>query len=221
MCGAGIGWNDLLTDQLLERWKLIQVSLAGADSICIPRCFLSHTTQSVRLVAFADASTKAYAAVVYLRMEFDSNVRVRFMAAITRVTPLKSITIPRLELLSALLLSKLIVNVHTALMSEIPLDHDHTDSKVALHWVRGNDCEWKQFGENRVISVRSLVPSEHWRHCLGISNPADIPSRGMLPSELSECQLWLNVPDWLYTPTYLTNSNSEEIIPEECQQELK
>lgn len=122
------------------------------------------------------------------------------------------------------MLSKLIVNVHTALMSEIPLDHDpvcYTNSEVALHWIRGNDCEWKQFVENRVISVRSLVPSEHWRHCLGISNPADIPSRGMLPSELSECQLWLNGPDWLYTPTYLTNSNSEEIIPEECQQELK
>lgn len=36
LCGAGIVWNDTLTDELLERWKLIQASLAGADSICIP-----------------------------------------------------------------------------------------------------------------------------------------------------------------------------------------
>lgn len=63
----------------------------------------------MRLVGFADVSTKAYAAVVYFPMEFDSNVHVRFVAAKTRVTPLKSITIPRLELLLALLLSKLLL----------------------------------------------------------------------------------------------------------------
>ena len=95
-------------------------------------------------------------------------------------------------------------------MSELPLDHNivcYTDSKVALYWIRGNNGEWKQFVENCVISVHLLVPSEHWRHCSGISNLADITSRGMLLSELSKCQLWLNGPDWLYTPTYLTNSN--------------
>ena len=50
---------------------------------------------SPRLVGFCDASAKAYAAVVYLRVGDESCVNVK----LTRVTPIIGVTIPRLELL--------------------------------------------------------------------------------------------------------------------------
>ena len=57
---------------------------------------------------FCDASVQAYAAVVYLVIESDVSTDVKFMVAKTRVAPLQAQTIPRLELLSAFLLSKLV-----------------------------------------------------------------------------------------------------------------
>jgi hypothetical protein len=73
-----------------------------------------------------------------------------------RVEPLKKVTIPRLELLSALLLARLISTVHHAFEPDIRLDGItcHTVSQVALFWITGRDKEWKQFVENRVIEIR-------------------------------------------------------------------
>ena len=62
-----------------------------------------------------------------------------------------------------------------------------TDSKVALAWIKGEEREWKPFVQNEVIEVRTLVPVNRWKHCYRRNNPADIPSMGMSPSELSVC----------------------------------
>ena len=68
------------------------------------------------LVGFCDASAKAYAAVVYLRTEQETHADTHILASKTHVTLLgDTTTIPRLELLSALLLAKLVMAVETAL----------------------------------------------------------------------------------------------------------
>ena len=155
LCEARVGWDALLTGDLLREWDQLLSSLQGPESLVIPRCYFSDIPdcpKSVRLVGFCDASAKAYAAVVYLRIEGEIQVRVRFTAAKTRVAPQGGMTIPRLELLSASLLSKLIVNVQVALQPEVTLGDPvcHTDSKVALYWIRGSNQEWRQFVDNRV-----------------------------------------------------------------------
>ena len=193
----------------------------------IPQCYLydiPNSPKSARLVGFCDTSAKAYAAVVYLKLEGEVQVSMKFVTAKTRVSPLKGMTIPRLELLSALLLSQLMVSVQVALQSELPLGDPtcYTDSKVALYWIRGCDQEWKQFVENCVNSICASIPSQHWQHCPGSDNPVDIPLRGMTASELSNCQLWLNGPDWLCAcpdPPY--EIDTDVVIPEECHQEKK
>ena len=89
---------------------------------------------SATLCGFCDTSTKAYAAVVYLLLKTETHSVVRFVAAKTRVAPLQGQTVPRLELLSALLLSKL-VSVHNSLQHQIaPLGiRCFTDSQVTLY----------------------------------------------------------------------------------------
>ena len=81
-------------------------------------------------------------------------------------------TISRLELLSALLLARVIVTARDALTTELPLRDPicYSDSKVALYWIKGWTQEWKQFVENRVTSIREAVPGQHWRHCSGTDN---------------------------------------------------
>ena len=136
---------------------------------------------------------------------------VRFIAANIRVAPLGGMTIPRLELLSALLLSKLIVNVQAALQPETTLGDPicYTESRVALYWIQGCNQEWRQFVENQVTSICASVPRRCWGHCPGKKNPADIPSRGMTVSELSRSRLWLSGPDWLCTSRNLPDKEMD------------
>ena len=80
----------------------------------------------------------------------------------------------------------------------IPISHVTcwSDSEVALYWIRGEDREWKQFVQNRVCEIRSLVSPSAWRHCFSKDNPADIASRGTSPAILAK-GTWVSGPDWL------------------------
>ena len=69
-----------------------------------------------QLHGFCDASTWAFAAVVYLRCFYsDGTVELNLMTSKTRVTPIKGQTIPRLELCSAVILARLMSSTHGAL----------------------------------------------------------------------------------------------------------
>ena len=120
------------------------------------------------------------------------------MTSKTRVAPLVEQTIPRLEKLSALILARLISHVQSVLEEFIPISHIRCwcDSEVALYWIRGEDREWKQFVQNRVCEIGSLVPPDAWGHCSSKDNPADIASRGTSPAILAESTC-VSGPDWL------------------------
>ena len=224
LCVSKIDWDELLAGELLIKWNAL-VSRFHAMSISIPRCYFQFTDRSASvcsLQGFCDASMGAYAAVVYLKIEAESGNSVKFVASKTRVSPVGKQTIPRLELLSALLLAKLVGAVTTALESEITLSSItcFTDSKAALYWIRESDKEWKAFVQNRVNEIRRLVPGDSWRHCPGKENPADIPSRGVTPLELSRSTLWLHGPDWLKDPVLGTDEETL-LMPTESTEELK
>jgi hypothetical protein len=225
LCVSGVNWDDTLTEEQLERWNQLKKSLGGPRTLIIPRLYFETPLSSLenpQLIGFCDASRRAYAAVVYVRAIVDGTIQVKFVAAKTRIAPLKEITIPRLELLAAVLLSKLIVNVRAALESELSLDNliCYSDSTVTLYWIYGHNREWKQFVENRTKTIRRLVPPHSWRHCPGECNPADIPSRGLTFTELLSSDLWLRGPDLLYTMEVHDDAVVGE-MPEECAREVK
>ena len=202
------------------------IMLQDASALSIPRCVYNEPTQAT-LVGFCDASCKAYAAVVYLRTETEDSVDVHILTAKTRVAPVGGATIPRLELLSALLLAKLVTSVQNALEGELQLSNSicYSDSTAALYWICGVEQQWKQFVENRVTAIRHLVQPQFWRHCAGTDNPADIPSRGMSASTLVDTPLWVHGPPWLRSKDWQideSETNTNDIsVPENCIHELR
>ena len=170
--------------------------------------------------------TKAHqleAGPIYIVESSEDQRTPSFVVSKTRVSPLKVQTIPRLELLSALLLARLITNVIESLTPryELLAPMCFTDSQVTLFWIRGIDKDWKPFVQNRVGEIRQLVPAECWSHCPGKDNPADIPSRGLSPIELSLSKLWRNGPEWLKTELECRSLEPDTNIPEQCMVELK
>ena len=177
------------------------------------------------LQGFCDASKDAYAALVYLKMTVEGTTNVTFVASKTRVAPLKSLTIPRLELLSGLVLARLITVIQHALEPEMSLIMSeptcYTDSQVSLCWIQGEAKEWKQFVQNRVKEIRDLVPARLWKHCKGTDNPADLPSRGVTPAELQgKIDFWLHRPSWLSMLEDNVPQSKIDTYPEKCLREL-
>ena len=224
---SGLDWDTHLSADQMKVWESLVSALQHAAPLHVPRCYLpvDDGNATLSLHGFCDASKDAFAAVVYLRSQA-VDVQLAFVMAKTRVAPTDKQTIPRLELLAALILARLMKSVSTALDGFIRISSlcCWSDSRVALGWISGEQREWKQFVQNRVTEIRHLVPAELWHFCPGVLNPADIPSRGSSPDELCN-SVWLTGPAWLKTSEQppvqkATEGESAEVLAE-CTRELK
>lgn len=198
-----VNWDEPLSPEICQRWTAFRQQLQELPHVAIPRWLgISNSRQGVQIHGFSDASNVAMAAVVYVRVtKEDGTVFVRLISSKTRVAPLKRLTIPRLELTAAMLLTRLITHVKNALeIQEAPL-FLWTDSLVTLSWISTHPSRWKDFVRNRVISIQETAPNAMWCYVPGKQNPADCASRGMSVQQLINHNLWWKGPSWLSEPT--------------------
>jgi hypothetical protein len=195
----GLSWNDPIPDEILNTWKEFKDQMPLLKEIKIPRFLGTDFSfeSNFHIFGFADASQKAYAAVLYLVKQNPTGSTVNFLAAKTKVAPLSSVTLPRLELSAALLLAQLTLTVIETLPLEIKEIHLWSDSQIVLSWISAPPSKGNPFVTNRVHKIKSLVPKALWQHISGKINPADCASRGMLPSKLLHHDLWWCGPVWL------------------------
>ena len=84
--------------------------------------------QIYSIFVFADASTRAYGAVVYLNR--DNHICLAMPK--TRVAPIKATFLPRLELMAAVTATRLAKFVYSA-VPHIQQVHFWTDNQIVLH----------------------------------------------------------------------------------------
>ena len=106
---AKIDWDQKISKHLLDYWSELIMSIKDSEPVLIPRSYFKplsiESNVQWRLHGFSDASTRAYAAVVYLERCTGEDREVSFVSSKTRIAPTSAQTIPRLELLGALLLA--------------------------------------------------------------------------------------------------------------------
>ena len=154
--------------------------------------------EKVEFHAFGDASERGYGSVVYLRIPNENGgCHVSFVVSKARVAPVKKVSLPRLELLAALITARLLVHVMKALGLSQAKHVCYSDSQVALCWIRSSSSRWKTYVANRVTEIQQLTNPSVWRHCPGVDNPADAASRGTFMKDLMSTSLWLQGPGWL------------------------
>ncbi|GBM33740.1 hypothetical protein AVEN_75812-1 [Araneus ventricosus] len=195
-----LDWGDTLPLKENTEWQSFLNSLKFVNIINVPRWILSEQSISVELHGFADASELAYGAVIYVKsINSYGGSDVKLLISKSRVAPLKFVTIPRLELCAAVLLSKLMRRVLRALKLEVSKTYFWTDSTIVLSWLEKECKELKTFVANRISIIRTLTVAEQWNHVPSKQNPADLISRGMDPVKLQLCELWWS-PSFLLQP---------------------
>lgn len=125
------------------------------------------------------------------------NTTIRLACARSRVAPLKTVTIPRLELCGALLLARLYREVKDALGITPDKLVLWCDSTIVLHWIKTPPYLLKTYVANRVAEVREVTNPETWRHVGSEDNPANALSRGQLPRAFLQNKTWFEGPRWL------------------------
>ncbi|GFY55892.1 integrase catalytic domain-containing protein [Trichonephila inaurata madagascariensis] len=190
-------WDENLPENILNQVKQWLEQLPILAGIKIPRCLnlSSNGIKQITLHVFCDASKNAYAACVFLRVEYEENVFVKLIQAKARVAPFKDISIPRLELLDCTFGARLAASVKNDLNLPDVRIYYLTDSMTALAWIQ-RTRDWGVFVFNRVKEIRNLSDVSSWEHVPSKKNLADILSRGCSSQQLIYLRWWER-PTWL------------------------
>ena len=132
----------------------------------------------------------------------DGEIRISFVIGKSRLAPIKLVTIPRLELCGAVLASRLHELVSKELQFKIDRMYFWTDSMTVLRYLRNTKSRFKTFVANRIAVIQDLTNVDDWRHIPGELNPADLASRGFMPSEPEKLRVWHEGPAFLKTSQY-------------------
>lgn len=133
---------------------------------------------------------------MYLYVTYESGEsKANLLQAKSRVAPLKTQSIPRLELCGSVELTKLIKKIQAAWLGKIDEVQCFTDSRIVLDWFAKHASSWHTFVANRVSLVQTELPRVKWCHVPSKLNPADLNSRGMSSKDLLESQLWWHGPN--------------------------
>ncbi|XP_068235740.1 uncharacterized protein [Palaemon carinicauda] len=216
----GISWDDKLPDELERKFKKWIDSTRYFSSLAIRRCYFTNvpwkSIEHIEIHGFGDASEKGFGACVYLRVCLGNDCQSSLVMSKARVAPIKKLTLPKLELMGALLCARLVRFVERALDFKIkPGIVCWTDSTITLGWIRSDSVTRDVFVNIRVREIQHLTPPSHWHHCSGSNNPADLMTRGLLADKLIGNNLWFSGPCNLSDPTFSIQDGDNSIIVNE------
>ena len=223
-----LSWDEHLSEENKCQWNTIQEDLKQLEISQFPRYIgLEPTNKSDnQLLVFCDTSKSAYATAVYLLQDNIKQRRVDLVFSKTRLVPNKQITIPRLELLAALIGARCLKFVEKELKIEISQKHMWIDSQCVLNWINSQK-PLRTFVENRVKEIKE-DKSIQYHYISTKENPADIACRGKSTVELQQEKLWWHGPDWLIQPNkswpqwkYDTSGTQKDDIAAETASEVK
>ncbi len=134
------GWNSEIPQNLFLTAQTTLTELQHCSGVKWPRQLFTIplNMQHLQLHMFVDASNTAYAAVAYMCLVDYSTkqAQVQFLIGKARITPSGPMTIPKLELLAALIGSRLIKFILLAQPDNSIKTFLSSDSKCVLQWLK-------------------------------------------------------------------------------------
>ncbi|XP_055996295.1 uncharacterized protein LOC130046878 [Ostrea edulis] len=193
-----LDWDDPVPELFKKPWDVWVQSLTELEQVCIPRQYSDHsyTDSNVRLVhVFCDASKDAIGAVAYLQLFRPAGPEptLSFLLGKGKLAPNGGSTIPRMELCAAVLG----VEVADIIKEQLGIPSEcfrfYTDSQIVLGYLTNTTRRFYVYVSNRVKRIHSASSPRQWTHVATEQNPADLATRSVSATQLSN-SMWLTGP---------------------------
>ncbi|XP_076660299.1 uncharacterized protein LOC143363619 [Halictus rubicundus] len=194
-----ISWDDCVSDNTRESWNTFCKDWRALNAMRIPR-WIQYAPDSleIQLHGFSDASRAAFSCAIYARVtSLTGETHTTLLTAKSRVAPIKTVSIPILELNGAVMLTELAAHVTHSIGIPVSRTVCWTDSTIVLAWLRKHPAAWKTAVANRTSKIHTTLPNAAWKHVPTHCNPADLNSRGVNAETLLSSTLWIEGPAWL------------------------
>nr|XP_023017555.1 uncharacterized protein LOC111506656 [Leptinotarsa decemlineata] len=171
------GWDEILPEPIERKWNKFKAQLPNLSCIQIPRYLYTNPLQKIDLCGFCDGSQGLCS--LHSRVLIPNKfVKISLVNAKSKVTPLKQLSIPRIELCAALLLSKCMEFVGKTYGEKISIGNIYTfsDNTVVLHWLNSSANKWKPFVGNRVSVIKDRLSIATWYYVQSKNNISDCAS---------------------------------------------
>ncbi|XP_075157968.1 uncharacterized protein LOC142231235 [Haematobia irritans] len=176
---AKTNWDEPIPNELVQKWTQWVKILPDIQKIKIPRCYLkdlhNYDGVEIQLHTFVDA-----------------------IGAKTRVAPMKITSVPRLELMAALIgarFAKFITENHELKISK---KYFWCDSKTVLSWINSNHRKYQQFVAFRITEILDLSSTKEWNWVPSKLNVADDATKWSRIPQISSCSRWFSGPEFIF-----------------------
>jgi hypothetical protein len=204
--GQVAAWDEAIPDGIKKDFMAILMDMKALKEITFPRSIKPASWDIMKkpiLMVFGDGSIQAYCTLAYVRWDLEDGTAVcRLLCRKTRVAPKMKISVPRMELMGALLAVRLAKKIKDSLRIEFESTYFFTDSSVVLGMLQCNSQSFLEFMGTRVSEIKSKSDVEtEWNWIPTDCNLADMGTRtDVKPSDMmedSDYQLgmpWMRLP---------------------------
>ncbi|XP_031633589.1 uncharacterized protein LOC116347212, partial [Contarinia nasturtii] len=222
-----VDWDNKVPESIEKEWLELYANLPLLTEFKIKRWLKTNRKNETQIHGFCDASGKAYGTGVYIRVvDENDEISCVLLSAKSRVAPLNTVSIPRLELLAAVMLSEQIEAIVEACEFQEKDITLWSDSTVVLSWIKKEPHELKAFVGNRIATIQEKTKLMKWKHIRTNDNPADLVRRGMKMQDFLKSKEWLEGPSWLKQKEALwpeskmiVTSEAKEEVMKECKKQ--
>ena len=197
-----VGWDAEVSAKHVKAWCAWKDEIVLLRGLEFPRCYKPDDLGEVvdtSIHTYGDGCSIGYGAACYIRqVNKNGDIAVSLAMGKSRVSPLKMITIPRLELTASTTAIKIGAMVRDQLRTEVKRMFYYTDNKVTLGYICNDVKRFRVFVANRQQLIRSYSSKEDWSYVDTKQNPADDASRGLCMKQEEKVNRWIHGPERLY-----------------------
>ena len=180
-CKQGLNWDDDISDTGAVQWQAWLQTLIQLQKFTVSRCYKPADFGriiSYKLHHFSDASANAYGACSNLRVVDDhGRIQCSLVIAKSRLAPVKTVSIPRLELTAAVFSVRLDILLRKELQITACTSTFWSDFTAVLHIIHNSRKRFPVFVANRVSITERHTDVSDWKYIPSKVNPADITTR--------------------------------------------
>ena len=160
----GNNWNNQIPREFqhdLQKWV---DEYEQMPEISISRCLNPNTDAKHELHIFCDASSTAIATPIYIRSSSTEEIATQNVVSKARVAPIKTTTIPKLELEALAMAAELASFVRSEMTAYLDKTQFWTDSMATLGWIKSTKHQ-KVFVANRIAKILANSKSRTMEFC--------------------------------------------------------